>query len=170
MRAIPLLVIAAIVFGACEAPEMVARKAPAPHQSSPAGCTPGKPARVWMSKTIGTTKIASRCPESKALPIGAGRKLVLGAVLAQLPCRWWADFAGSWWQVVKPYPKHLAHIGHSYLPGTMTLVSEDRAVFTAEAIDLYLGKRDEPTRFPAKGDLELSFERVGGPVHQGGCD
>ena len=139
--------------------------------STPHGCTPGKPTRIYQGRVLGMTEIESRCPDSKPLPIGASRKLVLGTVVAELPCKTWPDFAGSWWRVLKPYPKHLVHIGHAYLPGKMTLVSEGRALFTARAIELHVGRRDDPPiRFPAKGDLELNFERIEGPVPQGGCD
>ena len=53
----------------------------------------------------------------------------------------------------------------------MTLVSQDEANFTAKAIHMYMGKRAEGTmRFPAKGDLRLTFERIEGPAAVGGCD
>lgn len=127
-------------------------------------CAPGDPT------VINGMEIESRCPRSKPVPLGTSRKLVLGTVVAKVPCRVWPDFAGSWWEVVKPYPKHLAHIGHQYVPGKMTLKSEDLAVFIAEAIEMHMGRRDDPTvRFPAKGDLKLMFERVEGPVPAGGC-
>lgn len=171
MRAMPLYLLVAVAVSACDGGQPPdARTASVSDPSSSPGCTPGKTARVKTSKALGTIEVESRCPESEPFPIGASRKLILGTVLAELPCRWWPDFAGSWWQVVEPYPKHLAHIGHSYLPGRMTLVSEDRARFTAKAIELHLGKPDDPpTRLPAQGDLELNFQRVEGPVPQGGC-
>jgi hypothetical protein len=93
----------------------------------------------------------------------------MGAVTAPLPCQAWPDFAGSWWRIVRPYPRHLAHTSHEYLEGKMTLVAKSHAVFTAKPIDLYMGRPGAPPiRFPAKGSLRLDFDRIDGPVPEGG--
>lgn len=163
----------AIVLGACTTDPAANIVDATPRNASPtpsdvAACEPGRPVKIYISDIVGTTKIKSRCPASEPVGIGESQRIVLGSVTAKLPCKELPDFAGSWWRVVKPYPKHLAHLGHDYLPGKMTLESRDRAAFRAKAIELHMGKRT--VRFPAKGNLELNFKRIEGPAHVGGCD
>jgi hypothetical protein len=166
MLTLQLVTVVAVLTG-CDAgqtPTTVNADPTLPRASS-SPCVKGKPVKVRG------TVIPKRCPDSQPREIGFSQQLDLGSVLADLPCRELPDFAGSFWRASRPYPKRLAMVGHDNIPGKMTLVTEDEALFTAKAIRMHMGPRsDPPMRFPAKGNLALTFERVHGSAAVGGCD
>jgi hypothetical protein len=155
------------MVGACEKGEPRSTSVAVPTTSASEAdpkCIPGPPVRV---KGFNIDQV---CPTSEPASTGHSEKLGLGSVLAPLPCSELPDFAGSFWKVVPPYPNGLRDVGHELIPGRMTLVSKDEARFTAKAIRVYMGTVAEGSmRFPRKGDLELTFERIEGSVPAGGC-
>ena len=151
-----------IALGACDPNETAGSATSSRPQQTPACVEAG-------SIKVDGIEIPKSCPTSAPLTPGFSEKLYIGSVLAKLPCRELPDFAGSYWRVVPPHPKHLRTLGHEVIPGKMTLVSDEEARFKAKAIHMHMGS-DQPMRFPAKGKLHLKFERIEGPVAVGGCD
>lgn len=142
---------------------------PSRQSASPTPCVEGTPVTVKVRDH--EIEIPKVCPSSEPRAVGFTERVQLGSVLAALPCKELPDFAGSFWRVAPPYPKHLAMLGHDFIPGRMTLVSPDEARFTAKAIRMHMGDRSEGTmRLPAKGRLNLTFEPIEGPVAVGACD